>query len=243
MRSALWATVFFLLVLGAHAASLVTLIPSRPVARGIAALPRLAAHQDDKAAARINRALAAVDEIARNDVPDCKQWKRTITVRMRGPLYLSLLIHDDRFCGAYPDAQLVSLVFDLRTGTPVEWKHVFPAEIVEKERTMLEGGEAYEVDVTSPMLWRLYTQLLSSSGHDDCGFALSDMEQWTRLMLWPDAAANGIGMQAADLPHVASVCRVPATIPIGRLHDLGVSGEFIDALDEAHRRGWYDKAK
>jgi hypothetical protein len=233
--------VFCLLVLAAHAASLVTLIPSRPVARGVAALPRLAARPDDATALRINRALAVVDDITRSAVPDCKQWKRTITVPMLGPLYLSLLIHDDRFCGAYPDTQLVSLVFDLRTGTPVEWKHIFPAEMIEKEDMTSNDGEAYEVDVTSPTLWSLYAQLLSSSGHDDCGSALSDMEQWTRLMLWPDAAANGVGMQAADLPHAVAVCRVPAIIPSDRLHELGVTSEFLEALDEAHHGRCYNK--
>ncbi len=60
----------------------------------------------------------------------------------------------------------------------------------------------------------------------------------TRLMLWPDAGADGLTVQQADFPHVVKACGPPITIALPELRKLGGAPAFA----EAHRYGWYDKA-
>jgi hypothetical protein len=63
----------------------------------------------------------------------------------------------------------------------------------------------------------------------------------TALLVWPDAKAAGLVLQAWDWPHVVKACAGPVTIQVSELRSLGVQPGFLDAIDEAHRRGWYDQ--
>ena len=97
-----------------------SLMPSLAIAPGVAAFPRLVAAPGDQAANRINQALVRVDERIRKAAKDCSTeggqagWKRTISVTMRGPHFLSLVAFDSWFCGgAHPDDDQFPLVYDL----------------------------------------------------------------------------------------------------------------------------------
>ncbi len=61
-------------------------------------------------------------------------------------------------------------------------------------------------------------------------------------MLWPDAAAGGLVVQPADFPHVVKACGPPITMAVPELRKLGVAPGFTEAIEAAHRHGWYDKA-
>jgi hypothetical protein len=214
-----------------------------PVAPGIAAFPRVVATPGDAAAARINRALVQAGQ--QSGCGDQKgTWNRRIVATMRGPRFLSLFASDDWYCGGpYPDTDQVALVFDLETGAPIDWKKILPPALLERAAPDPGGTDADPVLITSRTLWTLYAKAAAVLGGKECGAVLKDPAGLgTRLMLWPDAEADGLTVQQADFPHVVKACGPPITIALPELRKLGVAPAFIDAIEEAHRRGWYDKS-
>lgn len=214
-----------------------------PVAPGIAAFPRVVATPGDAAAARINRALALADR-----QPGCGDhkgsWNRRVTATMRGPRYLSLFASDDWYCGGpYPGTNQVALVFDLMTGTPIDWKRILPPALVERAAPDPGGTEADPVLITSRALWKIYAKAATLPTDKECAAVLADPAGLgTRLMLWPDAEAAGLVVQQADFPHVVKACGPPITLAVPELRKLGVAPAFIDAIEEARRHGWYDES-
>jgi hypothetical protein len=96
--------------------------------------------------------------------------------------------------------------------------------------------------VTSAALWALYAKRAVQPGDNDCAEVLAGPDAPGKtLLVWPDAKADGLDLQAWDWPHVVKACAAPITIPVPELRRLGVQAGFLDAIDEAHRRGWYGK--
>jgi hypothetical protein len=224
----------------------VQLTPTAAIAPDLAAFPRIEAAPDE-AAARINHALAAADDRSRAFVKDCAAQEgedptsvtRTIMVTMRGPRYLSFVANDSFDChGAHPDTDTVALVYDLKTGAPVNWGAVLPATLAGKAR-LDEAGDGTRIGMTSsPVLQRLYLK-----GHEidpDCIEPLS--EPGLEFILWPDAEQGGLAIQPASLPHVVAACGDRATIPLARLRQLGVKTGLIDAIQTAHDQHLYEPA-
>ncbi|HVC51521.1 MAG TPA: hypothetical protein VND87_05835 [Stellaceae bacterium] len=236
---------FFGLASPADAAGPATLKPAPPVAKGIAAFPHLVGKPGDQAVARINRALGQAEAGLGCDDPKY-DWNRTVAVTMRGPHYLSYIAMDDYYCGgAYPDTDTVALVFALATGAPIDWKTLFPAGIVSAAGTGPGNPDSQPVTVTSDTLWKLYAKTAAAMLNDrQCAEVLNNPPwQGTGLMLWPDAAAEGIVMMAADFPHVVKACGPPVTLAMPEMRKLGVEPAFLADLAEAHRNGWFDKSK
>jgi hypothetical protein len=228
-------------VAAAYAAGPAALKPSPPVAPGIAAFPRLVARPGDRAAARINRALAGADA-APGCGDDKGSWRRTVRVTMRGPRYLSLLASDDWYCGgAYPDYSNTALVYDLATGAPVDWRRLLPSAVVERAAPDPGGGDAAPVLVTSSVLRRLYAAA-KPTDIKECADVLTDAAAFdSRFMVWPDAASDGLAIQLTTLPHVVAACGPPITLALPELRKLKVDPGLLAAIAEARRRGWYDK--
>jgi hypothetical protein len=247
-------TVFRFLVLAAiigldltawpvHAAGPVELKPSPPVAPHIAAFPRVVGGASTAASPRINRALKSTEQgLGCEDKGD---WNRAVVVTMRGPRYLSLLAQDDWYCGgAYPDTSTTAMVFDLHTGAPIDWQSLFRAGVIATATTGPGGGDSEPIRVSSAPLWVLYAKAVAADGVSrdaECRKVLAD-QSGTGLMLWPDAAADGLGIQPSDFPHVIKACGPPETLGISALRKLGASTVLLDAITEAHRRRWYDRA-
>ncbi|HEX5321377.1 MAG TPA: hypothetical protein VFW46_19600 [Stellaceae bacterium] len=217
---------------------------TKPIAPGIAAFPHLVEPPGDKAARTINRALAGADASVDGVASDCKHykgWKRTVRVAMRGPKYLSLIANDDWYCGgAYPDTATTALVFDLATGAPVDWKALFPVGLIGEAAVRPGGGVSDPILVDSKPLWELYAKLAAESGPADCGDVLADPGgRDARLQIWPDAAGDGIGLMATELPHAVKACGPEVVAPAAELRKLGVSAELLDVIDEAHAQKLY----
>jgi hypothetical protein len=218
-----------------------TLKPSLPIRQGVAAYPRLVAGPGDPAAARINAALQKADRMAVEGM--CRDYRRHVGVTMRGPRYLGVFAGDSWLCGgAHPDDSVRALVFDLATGAPVDWKAILAGIPVEHAAPESGGGDAAPVVVTSAALWALYAKRAAQPGDNDCAEVLAGPDAPGKtLLVWPDAKADGLDLQAWDWPHVVKACAAPITIPVPELRRLGVQAGFLDAIDEAHRRGWYGK--
>ena len=227
----------------------VQLRPSPPVARGVDAFPRLVAPPGDQAAQRINQALTRRDAKVRDAVKQCHvlqkdgEWGRWITVPMRGPHYLSLMARDDWNCGgAHPDNSGMALVYDLRTGTPVDWKQLLPASMLEETITDTVGDGTVIGLVKSKMLSELYVKSLTAQKTDsECLQYLADTS--LTFMLWPDAEQDGIVIEPSNIIHAMTACGDSVTISLPAGRALGIDAALLDDIDEAHRHGWFDRAK
>jgi len=248
-RSAALALVGFVVAALAHAGDEpVRLQEARPVAPGIAAFPRIVARKGDTAATRIDRALEGADASVDGLASDCnhyKGWKRSIDVPMRGPRYLSVIARDDWYCGgAYPDTATVALVYGLSTGKPPDWAALLPKDFAVKAGPSPGGGVSDPVLVASAKLWDLFAKTSEAPGDDECNKIRRDPEGLdSRLSVWPDARKGGIDLAATEFPHVVRACGLPVTIPMAELRKLGFEATLLDAIDEAHAKGWYDKRK
>jgi hypothetical protein len=223
----------------------VTMREAKPVAHGIAAFPRIVAKKDDAARVRINRALEGADASVDRLAVDCnhyKGWNRNTSVTMRGPRYLSVLAMDDWYCGgAYPDTDTTALVFDLSTGAPVDWMKLFPPALVDAAGPSPGGGVSDPIFIPTRGLWDLFVKTANAAEHDECNDVRSSPTGMdSSLTIWPDAKKDGIALAATQFPHVVKACSGPVTVPVAELRKLGVDATLLDAIDEAHAKGWYD---
>lgn len=211
-----------------------------PLAKGVDSLPRLIGKPGNHAVARINLALARKDaEIpCRTSRKDRTSYARGVVVTMRGPRYLSVLTSENWFCGGpYPtDGENTALVYDLATGARADWKRLLPPELVQK---LIDYNDVGEGLVVSAALTARY--IPSSTDDAQCRSAIAHWSGGLGFMLWPDARADGIAIQPKNLPHVVAACGPEVVIGARELRKLGVAPSLLDAIDEAHRRGWYDK--
>ncbi len=212
--------------------------PSPPIRPGVAAFPHLMAERG-QASARINRSIAKADRAAVADV--CKDFHRTVRVTMRGPRYLSLLANSDWSCGAYPARSQNALTFDLASGRPPDWKAILTPALVDKVIVPTDGDDAAARLIESPVLWKLYLNRARAMNKDCADVYADPGPLGTRMKVWPDAKANGLTLQASGWPHVVQACAVAIVVPLPALRALGVGAAFLKAVDEAHRRGWYEK--
>jgi hypothetical protein len=214
-----------------------------PLERKVEALPRIVAKPGDRAATLINKALADADADAKSSAIDCRQagkknsdFSRTVTVTMRGPSYLGIVATQSWYCGgAYPDWNVTPFVFNLVTGARVNWQQMLPVTLVDKTVDYSNAGEGL---IVSPELTTLYVAAVSDK---ECRDVLSNWESGLGFILWPDAAADGIAIEANNLPHVVKACGPDTTIAMPELRKLGIEPVLLDAIEEAHRHGWYDK--
>lgn len=221
------------------------------IAPKVPALPRVVAADSDKAAQRINSALDKLDALTRQDLKDCRanvdkpadaDYERSVWVTMRGPRYLSFLVGGSADCGgAHPDAGDYMLVYDLATGSPVNWQRLLPKAMV--QGTSLDTGiDGVTIGfVTSTALQSLWLKAEAAANpiDPDCRDVLNDPE--LKLNLWPDPKGGGLGVEPGDLAHAVQACADPIVIPTTTLRPLGVDAALLDAIDAARAGGFFDK--
>lgn len=228
------------MLLLALAAKVVLIAPS-PVARGIAAFPRVV-RPVGPATRHINAAVARLDARARQAARDCRadsvnpvSWTRSIETPMRGPAFLSYVVSDEFDCGgAHPSASHAAFVYDLATGTPVDWVALLGARLAGTP-TLTTGPDGVRtVALDSPRLRALYAarydavaraqevpvECLGDAGAD--GFIQP-------MFAWLDARAKALIVQF-DLNHAMQACSVPVAIPVAVLQREGASARLVAAL-------------
>jgi hypothetical protein len=224
----------------------VVLKPSALVAKDVAAFPRLAA--SDAVAQKINQALARRDAQVKSTARDCPGggWSRSVSVAMRGPRYLALVARDSWDCGgAHPDAAALVLVYDLSTGSPVNWARLLPPGIIQAA-TLDTAGDGTPIGVIqSKALQDYYVKARISNQKDpldpDCKDVVTDPA--LKFNLWPDAAAGGLALEPEGLPHVVLACGDSVVVPLADLRKMGVQAGLVDAIETAHAHGWFDAQK
>lgn len=223
---------------------IVTMETAPPLAKNAAVMPRIAAPADD-AETKINAALRRLDANLGKAIAECAKaakeahttpdWERTTEATMRGPGFVSFAIVDNSFCGGlHPNVSTMSIVYDLRTGTPVDWTKLLPASLTGKV-ALQEGADGTKmVTLSSKRLTELY---LAGYQHPEpeCRQAMKDAaaENPPAMMVWLDAKAGGLAVQF-DVAHVLQACADPVTIPSSTLRELGASARLLDAIAAAH---------
>lgn len=235
----------------AAATAPVELKPTPAIAPKVGAFPRIVVTGDDKAAQRIDQALDKRDASARQMVKDCREnvsnpqdadYERTIWVTMQGPRYLSFLVSDNADCGgAHPDTSQMALVYDLASGVPVNWQRLLPKAMVQGTSTDTVVDGTVVGFVTSKALQSLWLKAEAAANpiDPDCKDAVTDPK--LQLSLYPDAKAGGLAVQPGDFSHAIAACADANVIPTATLRPLGVDAGLLDAIDAAHKGGFFDK--
>ena len=223
-----------------------------PVAKEVMAMPLIADPADD-AELRINAALKRLDANLRKDIAGCKlndgtpgHWSREVEATMRGPGYLSFVIRDNPFCGGpYPSAGTMSIVYDLRTGAPVDWTRLLPPALTGKVALATGMDGTKMVTLASRRLYSLYLAGYDSAirmpGTDiadedraACKEAVRETAGPPGMMVWLDAKSGGIAVQY-DLVHAVQACALPVVIPVAALRANGADPALLEAIEAAHK--------
>jgi hypothetical protein len=198
----------------------------------------------DAAETRINTAVSRFDATVRKAADDCKDmdgkpgdWERSIDVPMRGPGYISFVITDSTYCGgAHPNSSTMSIVYDLRTGNPVDWTQLLPASLT-GTLALQEGADGTRmVTLTSQRLFDLYRAgyATAKAGDPDCQQVIEDRSGPPAMMAWLDARTGGLAIEF-DLEHVVQACEEPVVVPLATLRAEGAQPALVDAIQRAQQ--------
>ncbi len=221
----------------------VELKASPPLTKSVDRFPRIAAPAD-QAQQRINEALNRRDAQAQSAVRSCTTggWSRSISVAMRGPRYLAFVAQDSWNCGnPHDDGSRLVLVYDLSTGSPVNWARLLPTSLVQSS-TLDTAGDGTRIGVIgSHTLQEFYINAQFAGTKNAVDPGCRDVLQDSKLnfSLWPDAKAEGIAIEPQGLAHVVAACGGSLVIPVPELRKMGVQGTLLDAIETAHAHGWY----
>jgi hypothetical protein len=154
-------------------------------------------------------------------------WTRGVQVNMAGPRFLSLWVADDMNCGGpHPDVRMLSLVYDLSTGAPVDWLKLFPAG------AKAELSEAADGSKIGFVLWPELDKRLISAAEADCKDVFTD--EPVRYLIELNAKDGVLWAVPGDLPHVSQGCGNPVELRPAELRRLGFAPALVDALEAAH---------
>ncbi len=233
---------FACIVMGAAPPPLVLSAP-KPLAPMLDAFPRIVSpltpktmHMNALLAAADRRALVAVEDCREDAADDSNQppktsYERTVTVAMRGPVFLALTASDESDCGGpYPNAVVLALTYDLTTGAPVNWARYLPKSMIDSAATEDYDDDTTIGEITSAALLPLFFKSLGE-GVDDanrCATALTG--EGVAFMIWPDAPDGGLDIYDPDVPHVEQPCAGPVTVTLDQLRALGVGQRALDAI-------------
>lgn len=148
---------------------------------------------------------------------------------MHGPRFLSMVAQGSYFCGgAHPAGEAIALVFDMQSGSLVNWVELNPSVSAGSSAPDPADG-ADSVTITLPALRHLYM----SAAPPECRDAYDDLQ---RFLLWPDAKSSTLIAQAAGLAQVDQPCVNELKLTMEQARKLGFSQELLRAIEEAHRR-------
>jgi hypothetical protein len=218
---------------------------------GIAALPPIA-EPADNAERKINDALHRLDASVLKAATECRatdskhsSWDRSVQVPMRGPRFLSYTISDNSFCGgAHDNSSMMAIVYDLKTGVPVDWTTLLPPALTGKLSLDTGADGTKMVTLSGRTLYALYLTAYrprtgepqKDEGDDDCRDTVAQAGidgAPPGMMAWLDANTAGLVVEF-NLPHVSRACGDSVTIPAAALREEGANAALVDALLAAH---------
>ena len=224
----------------AHAADrIVVLTRPAPLARFIAAMPRIG-HPRDAAERQINLAMDRRDAAGRRAAAACRGkgqgWERTTRVTMRGPGYLSYEVADAFDCGGvHPDNSTDTVVYDLRTGRPVDWTMLLPPALTGTVSLKPGVDGTRTVSLGSAALRQRFLAAQTPQANPDDAKQCAEVLAFavpTGLRVWLDGPAGALAVQP-NMPHGSDSCAQPLLLSAAELRQLGAAPALADALDAA----------
>ncbi len=221
----------------------VRMVTPPPIGSSLDAMPQIA-DPADAAERRINAAVARFDTAVRTAVAKCRglnggkgEWERTVQTPMHGPGYITFVIVDSLYCGgAHPDNGLVSaIVYDLRTGSPIDWQQVLPPSLIGKVALSPSADGTKMISLASPALAALYTANYPTSQDDDCRAAVREgVGADTGMTVWLEAG-QGLVLNPG-LPHGVKACEEQVIVSTDALGAAGASPGLVASLQAARGR-------
>ena len=200
--------------------------------RGVPAFPRIASPSASEA--KINASLATFDRLTKmrvctgaDDEGHDLFWKRTIEITLRGPALLSLLVSEAADCGGvHPFNETYPLVYDLRTGTFVDWSVLLAGTDAKFGTAKATIGIPFTT-VKSVRIQALYVARYKSHGGcriDD----LVDSENLTTFSLYPQG--NALQVIPVSVLRTDAACADPVELGPDALSSLGIAARWRDFL-------------
>jgi hypothetical protein len=219
------------------------------VAPKVPAFPRIA-HPIDDAEREVNLALDRLDAAVRKAGQDCRReskgrasWERMIGVPISAPGFLSFYFGDNVYCGgAHPSVGAAAIVYDLRSGAPIDWTRFLPPTLT-GEVAMSETSDGSKITtLSSARLHRLYLDSYrpktgnadDDAADDECREAVASEQNGKPpgMIVWLKEK-EGLAVQL-DLVHAVQACSDEVAIPAATLKAEGASADLIRALETAH---------
>lgn len=194
-------------------------------------------------AEKINAALVRADGRVKSAALDCQAsfkeqqhktsrdaWQRTITVSMLGPHFVSFTALDSYYCGGpYPNDGLeMPLVYDLVTGSPVNWVKLLPAGT---KGVLSNGADGTK---TGEIVWPAIRKVAMRDADADCKEAWDSYPEMT-FSISLDAKQGAVVLQPTSFPHAMQACADDVLLDAARLRALKAAPELIEAVEAAHR--------
>lgn len=233
-----------------HPTRTLSLSAARQLRPGVEALPVILA-PDSPAAQRVNATLSVMNKQLLASLRECDatynrshpprnktaathplaDWKRRITVTMKGPRLLAILADDLRFCdNSYPNRDRTALVFDMENGgQPVDWRSLMTesAEAVPASDASLDGAPS------SSLVMPALTQIAEAQASPACKQSLNPQGDLT-FLIWPDAKRGKIVVQATGLPHAVQACETEIALTAAQARRIGFADRLLALLAVAH---------
>ena len=205
-------------------------------------MPRIG-NPRDAAERRVNAAMDRLDAAGRTAAAACRgkgqSWERETRVTMRGPGYISYEVADAFDCGGvHPDNDGYTVVYDLRTGRPVDWAMLLPPALTGAVSLKPGADGTRTVSLDSPALQQLF--LAAQAPQADPGDAAQCSQVLafavpTGMRAWLDGPAGALAV-LPRMPHGSDACAKPLLLPAAELRRLGAAPALVDALDAARVR-------
>ena len=213
-------------------------------------MPRIAEPRDD-AERKINAALARLDVSARKAAAECRKdgrgrgsWERNVAVPMAGPRFLAYEITDNAFCGgAHPNVGTMAIVYDLTTGSPVDWTALLPPSLTGKVALSTEMDGTRMLTLRAKRLHALYVERYRPKGGDPKVDAEDDEcrevvehpggAEPPAMTVWPDAKEGGLGVRF-EVAHAVQACIDDVVISAAVLRAEGATPVLVEAIEKAH---------
>jgi hypothetical protein len=208
--------------------TIVRLAPVRQMREDVDLWP-LIVHPKSTAQRRINATLAHLNEEIAKKVRDCLsgefawskgsfsggEWQRTIRVTMTGPRFLSMVAGDGFYCGtAHPDDDMTVAVFDMETGSLVDWSTLVAKSAAASSAINPLQYEGGAVPLIMPEL-----QVIYASAEE--AYCKDNFEDERPFFLWPDVESGTLIAEVAGLPHDAAPCKNELKLTIEQARKLG----------------------
>ncbi|AZL58668.1 hypothetical protein EI545_07355 [Tabrizicola piscis] len=204
------------------------LIFQPPLARDVAALPRLAG--SGGAADKVNARLDALDRSTLAAMSDCEDgpyrfWERWVDVTLATSGFLGLVSHSAFYCSgaAHPESFINAVTFDLAVGSEVDWSEFFPSDL----RNPKDFSIASTVLRGSLRLTDAYVEQ-NAAINAECREIVAGRPH--DFVVYPDGRSASLVLIPVDLAYAVKACADPVAIPVPILRTLGVSHPILDAL-------------